>query len=257
MGSMRVRTIPAAALAALAVAALAAPSTAQTTDEVLERHYEAIGGQDAWKQIRSMRATGTVSVMGGQIQAPFTLLQKRPGKSRFEMTMQGMELVQAYDGETAWLKAPMMGSPAPQRLPADVASQMAEQADLDGALVGWKEAGHDVELVGREAVDGRQAYKLRVTLKTGEVTHYYLDAETYLPIKWVARRTVQGQPSEFVTTLGDYRDVGGVKMPFSIQVDSPMGPQSLTFTSFDVNVAIDDAVFSMPASGPSGSGRDG
>lgn len=241
-----------ATMAAFAAGALAGAAVAQTTDEVLDKHYEAIGGTSAWQEIESVKATGTVSLMGGQIQAPFTMMQKRPGKSRFEMSMQGMELVQAYDGQTGWMKAPMMGSPEPQRLPADVSSQMAEQADIDGALIGWKEAGHDVELVGTEAVDGGEAYKLKVTLKTGEVTHYYLDAETYLPIKWVAQRTVQGQPSEFVTSLGDYRDVGGVMMPFSIEVDSPMGPQSLTFESFDVNVPLDDRLFAMPAAGSDG-----
>lgn len=238
-----------AAMAAFVAGGIAGPAVGQSTDEVLERHYDAIGGADAWKSIRSVKATGTVSLMGGQIQAPFTMMQKRPAKSRFEMTMQGVELVQAYDGQTAWMKAPMLGSPEPQQLPADISSQMAEQADLDGALVGWKEAGHDVELVGTEAVEGREAYKLEVTLKTGEVTHYYLDAETYLPVKWVAQRNVQGQPSEFVTSLGDYRNVGGLMMPFSIEVDSPMGPQSLTFESFDVNVPLDDGLFVMPVAG--------
>jgi hypothetical protein len=192
-----------------------------------------------------MKAAGTLNVMGGMMEGPFTIVQERPAKARIEMTIQGMQIVQAYDGQTAWQIMPMMGVTTPQIADAATAQQIIEQADLDGPLIGWREAGHMVELAGTETIDGAQATKLKVTFKTGEVTYYYLDAG-YLPIRMVAVRDIQGAQTELTTVLDDYRAVGGLMFPYSIQIDTPVGQQALYFKTIEVNVEVDDTVFSMP-----------
>ena len=105
------------AVAAALGSLYAGPGAAQSLAEVLGKHYEAIGGLDAWQAIESMKASGTMVLMGGAMQAPITIMQKRPAKSRVEFTVQGMQGVQAYDGETAWIQMPFMGSPDPEPAP--------------------------------------------------------------------------------------------------------------------------------------------
>lgn len=234
------------AVAAVLGTLYAGPGAAQSLDDVLKKHYEAIGGLDAWQGVQSMKATGTMVMMGGAMEAPITIMQKRPAKSRVEFTFQGMQGVQAYDGETAWVQLPFMGSPDPEPAPADMLSQMREQADLDGPLVGWQEEGHTLELVGKEDIEGTETYKLKVTLGSGEVSYYYLDSESYLPIKVTAVRSMQGVESEITTVLGAYKEVQGLVVPFSVEVSSPMGPQVISFDTIEVNGSLDDAIFAMP-----------
>lgn len=224
----------------------AGPGTAQSLDDVLAKHYEAIGGLDAWQGVQSVKLSGTMVLMGGAMEAPITIMQKRPSKARVEFTVQGMQGVQAYDGETAWIQMPFMGSPDPEPASADMVSQMKEQADLDGPLVGWEDEGHTLELIGTEDVDGTETFKVKVTHASGEVSHYYLDSEYYLPIKVTAVRSVQGAESEITTIIGDYKEVEGLMVPFSIEVTSPMGPQVISFETIEVNVSLDDGIFVMP-----------
>jgi outer membrane lipoprotein-sorting protein len=224
----------------------AGPVAAQSLDDVLEKHYEAIGGLDAWQGVQSVKLSGTMVLMGGAMEAPITIMQKRPAKARVEFTVQGMQGVQAYDGETAWIQMPFLGSPDPEPAPAEMVSQMKEQADIDGPLVGWQDEGHTLELVGKEDVDGTETFKVKVTHSSGEVSHYYLDSEYYLPIKVTAVRNVQGAESEITTILGAYKEVQGLILPFSIEVTSPMGPQVISFETIEVNVSLDDGIFAMP-----------
>lgn len=251
------RYAPPLALLALA-AALAAPARAQelTLDEVLKRHYEAQGGLEKMKAVETVKVTGRM-LMGG-MEAPFVRLAKRPNRVRMEFTVQGMTGVQAYDGETAWMHMPFTGRTEPEIMPADLARQMAEDADIDGSLVDYKEKGHQVELVGKEEVEGSPAYKLKVTLKSGDVTYYYLDAEYFLAVKTAAKRTIQGSEFEAETSLGDYREVGGLMMPYSIRIKG-QGPaeQAIIVDSIELNVPLDDAQFQMPKPSPPGDASPG
>lgn len=242
------------ALFALA-AAPGAPGRAQelNRDELLKRHYEALGGLERIKAVETIKMTGRM-LMGPGMEARFVRLAKRPNRYRMEFTVQGMTGVQAYDGETAWMYMPFAGRTEPEVMPEDLAKQVVEEADMDGPLVDYQEKGHQVELLGKEDVEGSPAYKLKVTLRSGEVSYYYLDAEYFLPIKTAAKRAVQGTEVEVETSLGDYREVDGLMVPFSIRVKG-QGPaeQTIILDTVELNVPVDEAQFKMPRSAP----RDG
>jgi len=233
----------------LAAALVFAPATlpAQSVDEILGKHFEALGGVPKLKAVKSMRISGRIT-LGPGIEAPFVRSAQRPNLSRMEFTVQGITGVQAYDGRTAWMHMPFMGQAAPEIMPPDLAKSAAEDAEFDGPLLDYAANGHTVELVGKEAVEGTDAFELKLTRKTGEVTLYYLDAEYYLPIKVQATRTLQGHEMTIVTTFGDYKDVEGLMMPHSLSI-SGQGPgvQTLTIDKVELNVALDAAQFTMPA----------
>lgn len=230
-----------AAIAVLFTAILAVPVMAQDLDEVLARHYEAIGGADAWVNLQTIKASGTIAVSGGMLQGSFDLVQKRPAMSRSDIVLQGMTIVQAYDGETAWQINPFATGEEPVVAEPAAAQQIIEQADLDGPLIGWRESGHRIEFVGPTDLAGQPVLELLVTLANGTASHYYLGADSYLPVRIVSE--VMG--SETTTVFDDYRDVDGLKFPFSIEIDTPIGVQTLTFSSVEVNPAVDESVFSM------------
>jgi len=232
----------------LAGALLATPVAAQELDEVLDNYYEAVGGIDAWKSVESMRATGALVMAGMGIEAPFVVTTKRPNMVRLEFTFQGMTGVQAYDGETAWMLMPFMGRTDPEVMPIDMAKDVIDQADLDGALIGWQESGHQVELLGKEETAGTEAYKIKVTKKNGDVEYYFLDSEYYVPIKVEGSSMQQGRMVEFETILSDYKEVGGLMIPHSVEARPKGAPsgQVITLDQVEIDVDIDESTFAMP-----------
>ena len=229
-------------------ALLASPVAAQDLDEVLDNYYEAIGGIEAWKALNTMRATGSMAMGGMGIEAPLSITVKRPNKARMEFTVQGMTGVQAFDGETAWMLMPFMGRTDPERMPDDMAKDIMQRADIDGSLVGWEDSGHQVELIGKEETAGTEVYKLKVTKKNGDVEYYFLDTEYFIPIKMELSGEMQGRPAEVETILSDYKDVGGLMFPHSIEVRQKGAPggMMITFEQVEVNIDVDDSMFVMP-----------
>jgi outer membrane lipoprotein-sorting protein len=234
----------------VAGATLVAPAPAQTVDELIAKANEARGGLEKMKAVQSVRMKGKMT-MGPGLEAPITIERKRPRNARMEFTIQGMTGVQAYDGQQAWGISPM-GSKQPEPMPAEMAKDLDNQADIDGPLVDYKAKGHQVELVGKEKLEGSDAWKLKVTLKSGDVQYIYLDADSHLEIRNEAKRTIRGSEVELENTIGDYKEVGGLLWPHSIQSGAKGRPekQSFAFESIEVNPAIDDARFKMPAPKP-------
>ena len=231
-------------------AALVALASAQSVDELIAKANDARGGLEKMKAVQSVRMKGKMT-MGPGLEAPITIEMKRPRNARMEFTLQGMTGVQAYDGQQAWGISPM-GSQKPEPLPPEMAKDLDNQSDIDGPLVDYKAKGHQVELVGKEKVEGSDAWKLKVTLKSGDVQYVFLDADSCLEIRNESKRTIRGSDVELETTIGDYKEAGGLLWPHSIQSGAKGRPekQSFAFESIEVNAAIDDARFKMPAAKP-------
>jgi outer membrane lipoprotein-sorting protein len=233
----------------LLVAGLAGAAVqAQTVDELIAKNLQARGGKDKIKAVQSARMTGKM-VMGQGMEAPFTMEMSRPNKMRMEFTIQGMTGVQAFDGKTGWSVMPFMGKKDPEAMSADEVKQAADQADMDGMLVDYKDKGHQVEYAGKEDVEGTPAYKLKVTKKNGDVADVYLDAESYLEIKQAGKTKMRGQEIEGETTFGDFKTVDGLVFPFSIEQKAKGMPAGMTMTisKIEVNPTVEGSRFAMPA----------
>ncbi len=235
-------------LAGFALAALVGvPASAQTLDEVLARNLKAKGGLDRIKAVQTIRMTGTMTI-GPGMEAPFVMEMKRPNMMRMEFTLQGITGVQAFDSKTGWQLMPFSGRKDPEPLPEDAMKQVEEQADLDGPLVDYKAKGHTVELVGKEQVEGSDAYKLKLVLKNGDIRYIYLDADQYLEIRTEGKTKIRGTDVEGESTIGDYKEVGGLMFPHAIESGQKGSPQKMKMTvqKIELNVPIDDARFKMP-----------
>jgi outer membrane lipoprotein-sorting protein len=230
-------------LAFAAFAQEAAPSA----DEVINKSIEARGGADRLKAVKTTRMTGKMVLMGGQMEAPFTMEVKRPSSVLMSLNIQDKKMVRAFDGTTAWTINPFQGGDDAQKMSEDEAKDMAENADVDGPLVDYKAKGHTVELVGKEDVGGVPAYKLKINKKSGKTDYIYLDAKTYLPIKSTVRASVQGTQTEVESYPSNYKPVNGVMIPFA--VEQKMNGQTMmqmTIDKVEPNAPLDDATFRMP-----------
>ncbi len=218
-----------------------------TLDELLANHYEALGGLDAIKSVKSRRLTGRMTMSPG-MEAPITVQFKRPMKLRVDFTVQGMIGSQAYDGETAWMMMPFLGQTTPGKLLAEQAKNLIRQAEFDGPLVDWKEKGHQVELVGLAQFEGKDTYKLKIVQNDGAVLYHYLDSGSFLSVGQAGKVVVQGADVDFKSIIGEYKDVSGLYLPHSFenrQGGAATG-QKITFDKIELNIDIADEVFAMP-----------
>ena len=233
---------------ALVAVSDAAQETELSADQIVQKHVVALGGAEKLSAIQNVTMTGKASLMDGQLQAPVTVRAKRPISMRMEMSVQGQTFVQAFDGKTAWMINPFMGSPEPQKSNEEDTRAARDDADfIDGSLVDYQAKGNAVELTGKEDVDGSPAYKLKVTKKSGSIENVFLDAKTFLPVKSAGTRKQQDREIAYESFPGNFKLVNGVMMPFSLnQKMNGRSMMELTVEKVEVNTPMDDSIFQMP-----------
>lgn len=235
----------------LATLLVAGAAAAQSADELVEKNLQAKGGRDKIKAIKTLRMSGKIALPQG-IEGALVLENERPDKLRMDMTLQGMTLVQAYDGKSGWKVNPFMGKPDAEPMTAEELKEAQRQATAMDGLMDYKERGETIELLGKDNLEGTPVYKLKWTRKDGDVTTLYLDAEQYLEIRSDGKTRTQGQEIASTSTFGDYKPVNGVLIAHSIQVqpEGMPGGITMTFDKIEANPDIPESRFAMPPPAP-------
>lgn len=234
-------------LAVAGLALLARPASAQTADEIIAKYVKTIGGMEKLQAIKTLRRTGKFTG-GGGFEAIVVQENKRSEMVRQEFTFQGMTGVNAYDSKTGWKIEPWGGKKDVESLGEEELKSIIEDADFDGPLINYQQKGHRVEYVGTDDFEGTEVYKLKVTLKNGDVSHYLMDADSGVPIKIETKRFVRGAEQESETTLGDYKQVAGVYFPYSVESGQKgsSNKSQVTYEKIEANVTLDDDRFKQP-----------
>ena len=247
----------------LGAAGLFAAFSAQaiTADELISKNAAARGGLDKIEAIKTLKAEGKMRFIGGfgSIDLSFVQYKQAPDSVRTEATVQGLTQVQAWDGHEAWQISPFQGRRDPERISADDAKSIADDAPIAGSLIGYKQRGDSIEYLGTEDVDGTNAYKLKVTFKNGDVEYVYLDPDHYVEIRTVGQRKVRGTQTEDITDYGDYERVDGVYFPFSIDTKTrgDGGESVLTVEKAQANAPMDATLFAFPSTPKSATPKSG
>lgn len=216
---------------------------AQTVDEIVAKHVEAMGGADKLKSITTIVTESAIAVQGMEIPNKSIVVV---GKSlRTESTVMGNAMVQVLHGDKGWKIMPTMlgGSGEPEDLSAEEIKPLQGQIDPFGSLYNYQEKGNKVELVGKEKVDKKEVFHLKVTSKEGIVSDQFLDASTYLLYKAVT--VVSDQTTELI--LSNYSTIEGLKIASTIDITSPMGSFTIINGKTIVNGPVDEQVFAKPA----------
>ncbi len=220
---------------------------AQTADDVVNKAVAARGGMDKIKSVLALHMEGKISFSEGG-EGNIVVDWKRPGRFRQQLVMNGQTMIRVTNGTEGWSLNPFANDTAARPLSADELKLIGEQADFDKPLVEYKSKGHAVELLGKEPVEGKDAYKLKITLKGGAVRYEYIDAASYLEVKWNGKITNEGKEIEFNTYFRDYKAVDGVQYPFTIDTDTvgSDAKQKIVFDTIQVNPTMNDRIFDKP-----------
>jgi len=230
---------------------VSASAQAMSADELVAKNVAARGGMEGIGAIKSLRLQGKMHIAGFGVDIDASQSYKRPGAYRFEGTLQGMTMVQSYDGKEAWRIFPFQGRKDPERTSADDAKELAEQADFEGAWVNAAAKGNKLEYVGSEDVDGTEAHKLTVKLANGDVQYVWFDPDAFLVIRTLKQRTVRGVERREESDYSDYEKVNGTYVAFATSSGGVGDTQKSTFTveKAEANVALEDSWFAFPAGG--------
>jgi hypothetical protein len=227
--------------------AFAALLSAQTAEELVNKNLQARGGIDKLKAIHSLRMTG--KLQQGSFTVQVGLDTVAPDLLRQTFTVMNMTGITAYDGASGWRIMPFGGRKDPELLGEDDLRGLQEEADFYGPLADYQAKGNTIEYLGHDTVDGDDAYRLKVTLKNGDIIYYYLDPETFLEIRKETLQFIHGSVRESFSEMGSYKLVDGVYFPFSMESGNPRSPgetSKITIEKIEANVPIDAAEFKMP-----------
>jgi outer membrane lipoprotein-sorting protein len=159
---------------------------------------------------------------------------------RLDMDIMGSSNYQMLNATEGWVFMPVMGMTEPKKMEDDQYKSASSQLDIQGALLNYKDKGTTIELLGKDKVDNAEAYKLKLTLKSGKVVTYFLDAKTYFLIKTASKQNVQGEEMDMETTFADFKqNADGFWFPYS--TTSMQG--TITFDKIETNVKVEDSLF--------------
>lgn len=215
-----------------------------TADQLIRKNIAARGGEAAWQHVSTMTMYGQMDV-GKGVQVPYTVELKRGRKVRVEIVYAGKTAVQVYDGTNGWKKRPFLGHSDAEPYTAEEQQKAAMDSDLDGLLIGYASKGTRVTLEGMDKVEGHDAYKLKLTLKSGQERRVWIDAQTYLETKLDGTRRLDGKQKVISTYFRDYHSVNGLMLPFVFEtaVDGVKTSEKIDVQNVVVNPKLDDALF--------------
>ena len=208
-----------------------------TSQKVMEKYIEAIGGAKRVNGIKSLKALYKANAMGTEL--TMTIVKGGSNKSRLDISANGASLQKVIsNGKDVLISS--MG----QTSPADVETK--EKTFFESAI--FPEVGSNgvtSELILIEKVDGKDAYAIEYVFKSGGKSTYYYDSQTGLKLRQTNNiETPQGNMVAS-TSYDDYREVKGIKFPYKII--QQQGPMNFTFELVDlqVNPTLDDSLFSL------------
>jgi len=242
-----------------------------SAEAIVERNVTARGGQSAWHAVQTLSWAGKMEAGGNnqrylkapgmpmppvnkepaaQVQLPFTLEMKRGHKMRLDLQFNGQTAVQVYDGTKGWKVRPFLNRHQVEPYTADEARVAANEPDIDGLLIDYAGRGTKIDVDGIEQLDGKTAYKLKLTLSNGHVLHDWVDAQSFLEVKIEGTpRRLDGRLHPVAIHLRDYRNVGGVQIPHLIEttVQGVERTERIVIEKATVNPRVDDSRFAKPA----------
>jgi photosynthetic reaction center cytochrome c subunit len=214
-----------------------------TADQILDKYIQALGGKAAIEKVKTQVRKGTYTAHLLP-ESPIEIYQAAPNKYYSTLKTPKGVVTQGFNGTAGWV--------ADDKQAREVgAARLAEwkSADDFNHKLNLKARYSRMAVGGKEKVGGRDAYVIRArTAEGNRAERLYFDAETGLLLRRVAFIDTMIGPYPEATDYEDYREVDGVKEPFTIRKNQLEGFEASTLKLTEVkhNVPVDDAKFNMP-----------
>lgn len=210
-------------------------------DQILAKHVQALGGEDAIRKVFSRIEKGTITAFGGH-QFPVEVFTKAPDKRVFVMHLPNGDSITAFDGHVGWIGAP--GRPV-----REMSGGELEGAKLDADFffpLRLKEMFTKLESEQAVKIGDHEVNVVSGFADNQPVLRLYFDMQSGLLLRSVryAESPLGRNPTRI--DYADYRKEGGVKIPFRWTVARPSGRFTIQLTEVEQDIPIDDGRFSKP-----------
>ena len=224
-------------IAAFALITLSA--TAQTADEIIAKHTEALGGIEKLKLLTTAKKSGTVATPNGDFPLTESIVH---GKGyRVDLEIMGTSNYQFVTPTKGFTFFPIQQMTEPKELDADKVASSQGQLDLLGSIVDAKTIGNKVEFVASEKWNGEDVYKLKMIRTGGKEIFYYLSKKTNFIVKTTSKeKGPDGTEMELVNEYSNYKQNKDGYW-FAYSKNTPNG--TITYDTIDTNVKIDETIF--------------
>jgi hypothetical protein len=224
---------------------------ALSVEQIVAKHVDARGGLEAWRKVETMAWTGHVESPGSQLpNLPFALEMKRPDRTRFELTSDGVKSVRAFDGKQGWkVRLTRDAKPEVQSYTTDELKFAHDAPGIDGPLMDYEAKGVAVALDGVDEVEGRKAYRISVTLPSGARSHVWIDTQTFLDVKYDRlSHDLRGRGGTVAVYNRAFRTVSGLVIPTTIEIGAGSAklPDKMVIERVAINPPLEDRTFARP-----------
>lgn len=224
-----------------------------SAEQIISNYVKAVGGQDAGAKFKTIVYTGIVERSQGRTNAVWQQILptaqeitiKGPDKYLVKVTTPQGIIMQGIDGAVGWVR----DNNGSRQLAAAELEQVKQTAALYHAIK-VAEQPAQMRALGLEKLGDRDVYVVAVTTGPQTTRKYFFDAQTSLLLRRITTTSTMLAPIPEQVDFEDYRDVGGLKLPFTIRTSGVAAFTTMTrrFTDVRHNVVVDDSVFKMPVS---------
>jgi hypothetical protein len=226
-------------------AAVKPPDQMPNAEQVIEKYTRAIGGEAAINNLKTRVSRGTRTTtnrMTPPLSVPLELYQTAGNKMLAITNRPGGAAYEGFNGTVGWLKD--------ARGQREITGKELAEEKRDAGFFRYlkiKESYPSARVLGKEKVGDREAFVVGATSRDDSREKLYFDTETGLLIRrYVTFKTALGSIPE-VTDFADYKEVDGIKLPFTISWSRPPFTSTEKLTEIKLNAPIDDAKFDPPA----------
>jgi len=227
-------------LSLLACSMLAISATAQTGDDIIKKHIDAIGGEKAWSKINSIKLIGNMNMQGMEMPTSRTTVHNKG--MRMDFSVMGSENYVILTPKEGWMYIPVQGMDKPKPMPENQVKLSQSKLDIRNIVIADKSIITKAEYAGMDTIDKVPCFKVNITEKSGDKQVSYFDATTYYLVRTEVKiKPDGGEEQEVAMTFGNFqRQPEGIVV--AMTESSPMGGD-FVYKAVEINKPVSDDIF--------------
>ena len=227
-------------LAVVVMIAATASVNAQTAEEIIRKHIDAIGGTDNWNKVTTTIRVGSMSVQGMDIGLTQTVVNNKG--ARTDINVSGVNGYMIATPKEGWMYLPFQGMDKVTPMPAETLKMQQDRMNVKAGMLTDMSEVAKAEYTGKDTVNNISCLKVKITDKNGNEQTAFFDAATYYIVREERKMIINDEEQEIDVSFSNFqKQPEGIVVPMTMT--SPMMGGDITFKSIAINKPVDDKTF--------------